>query len=506
MSTLRLILADQLSENIASLTDIDAASDRVLMAEVIAEATYVKHHKKKIILLFSAMRHFAERLTSKGNRVIYRKLDAPGNRGSLLAEVAYELQQHSYDRLVLTKPGEYRLYEEMLRWSKTLGIPVEIRDDNRFVCPQQQFADWAKNRRQLRMEFFYREMRKQTQVLMEDGKPIGGKWNYDADNRKPPAADMVIPSPQIFAPDSITQDVIRLVRQRFADHFGSAENFVYAVTREQALQVLDGFIRQRLANFGDYQDAMLQNQPWMYHSHLSFYLNCGLLEPLEVIERAEDAWRQGIAPLNAVEGFIRQILGWREYVRGLYWLKMPSYAENNFLQAKRALPGFFWDGNTRMNCLHQCIRETSDNAYAHHIQRLMVLGNFLLLCGINPREVNEWYLLVYADAYEWVEMPNVTGMILFADGGLLASKPYAASGAYIDRMSDYCKNCTYKVKQKSGESACPFNYLYWHFLHSNRTLLQDNPRLHMPYMTLAKMGDEKIRQIESDAQAFLSAL
>ena len=265
--------------------------------------------------------------------------------------------------------------------------------------------------------------------------------------------------------DAITQEVLRDVARVFPDHFGDLEPFHFAVTRKQALKVLKEFIEQRLPAFGDYQDAMIEGEPWMYHSHLSFYLNCGLLLPLECVQAAEQAYHAGTAPLNAVEGFIRQIMGWREYIRGIYWLKMPDYAKSNFLAATRSLPEFYWTGDTQMNCLKQCVLETKKNAYAHHIQRLMVLGNFALLAGIDPRQVNEWFLIVYADAYEWVELPNVSGMILFADGGYLGSKPYAAGGNYIHKMSNYCQNCTYKVTQKNGEQACPFNYLYWNFWH-----------------------------------------
>ena len=247
---------------------------------------------------------------------------------------------------------------------------------------------------------------------------------------------------------------------------------------------------------------MVQGEPWMYHSHISFYLNCGLLTPLECIQKAEEAYKNGTAPLNSVEGFIRQILGWREYIRGIYWMKMPDYKEENFLEAKRNLPDFFWTGNTQMNCLRQCISETKENAYAHHIQRLMIMGNFSLIAGLSPEEVNEWYLIVYADAYEWVELPNVTGMILFADGGVLASKPYAASGAYVNRMSDYCKGCKYSVTKKNGDKACPFNYLYWNFMIENEDKLKGNPRLNMSYNTLNKMNDEKIQAIKDDSKRF----
>ena len=370
----------------------------------------------------------------------------------------------------------------------------------------ETFAQWAKGRKQLRMEFFYREMRKRYGVLMEDGKPVGGEWNYDQDNRQKAPADLQVPAPYTATNDPITQEVLELVAREFDDHFGDLEPFSFAVTREAALEVLDRFVEDRLARFGPYQDAMVQGEPWMFHSHISFYLNCGLLLPMECIRAAERAYYDGRAPLNSVEGFIRQILGWREYIRGIYWLRMPDYAQENFLRAERDLPGFFWTGETRMNCLRQCVLETKQNAYAHHIQRLMVLGNFALIAGLAPEQVNEWYLLVYADAYEWVELPNVSGMILFADGGVLASKPYAASGAYIHKMSNYCETCSYSPTKKNGGKACPFNYLYWNFLERNADLLSSNPRLAMIYRSWGRMSDEKRAAVADDSARFFNAL
>jgi deoxyribodipyrimidine photolyase-related protein len=334
---------------------------------------------------------------------------------------------------------------------------------------------------------------------MDGNEPVGGQWNYDVENRKPPKGLLSIPKPYTNDTDDITRDVIELVAKIFPNHFGDLEPFYFAVRREQALLLLKLFIQQRLSHFGDYQDAMIEGEPWMYHSHISVYLNCGLLLPLECVKAAEDAYHQDKAPLNAVEGFIRQIIGWREYVRGIYWLKMPEYVEANFFNATRKLPDFYWTANTKMNCLHQCVSETKENAYAHHIQRLMVLGNFALLAGIDPSQVNEWFLIVYADAYEWAELPNVSGMILFADGGYLASKPYAASGSYIKKMSNYCKNCSYKVTNKNGPDACPFNYLYWDFLARNREKLQPNHRIGMMYKTYDRMDSDKQKTIHDDS-------
>ena len=356
------------------------------------------------------------------------------------------------------------------------------------------------------MEFFYREMRRKLGILMDGGQPLGGRWNFDSENRRPPASGLLIPQPHMVEPDDITREVLALVASRFPDNFGDLEPFHFAVTRRDALEALELFITERLAEFGDYQDAMLSGQPWMYHSHISMYLNCGLLEPLECVEAAEQAYREGLAPLNAVEGFIRQLIGWREFVRGIYWLRMPQYRELNALNATRRLPWFYWDGNTEMNCLRQCVTETRQHAYAHHIQRLMVLGNFALLAGIHPHDVNEWFLVVYADAYEWVELPNVTGMSQFADGGFLGSKPYASSGSYIKRMSDYCRSCRYDVKQRTGEDACPFNYLYWDFLERHRSLLSANPRMAMMYRTWDRMDEAERVDILALARSFLDAL
>ena len=354
--------------------------------------------------------------------------------------------------------------------------------------------------------FLTPEMRREYGVLMRGDEPEGGQWNFDAENRERLPDTIAVPDHPEFEPDAITQDVLALVESRFATHPGSLRPFSMAVTRNEALEALDRFITERLPLFGKYQDAMKQGEPKLFHSMISAALNCGLLEPLEIIRRAEHAYHSGHAPLNAVEGFIRQILGWREYVRGLYWLKMPEYAQTNALNASRPLPDFYWTGETDMNCMRQVIGETLENAHAHHIQRLMVIGNFALLAGISPPQIEEWYLAVYADAYEWVELPNTHGMVMFADGGYLASKPYAASGAYIDRMSDYCGRCRYKVKQKTGPDACPFNYLYWNFLIENAPLLRKNQRMAVIYGNLDRMDMSRRDEITASAQTFLTGL
>ena len=361
-------------------------------------------------------------------------------------------------------------------------------------------------RKSLRMEFFYREMRRGHGVLMEEDQPAGGRWNFDAENRKAMPRGVVPPTTPSFPPDAITLAVIQMVERLFGDHFGSIENFSLPVTAEQAALALDHFVTERLPGFGDWQDFMRTGDPVLFHALISTSLNLGLLDPLSVCRAAEAAWREGLAPLNAVEGFVRQVLGWREYVRGIYWLNMPEYGRRNALGATRMLPDFYWTGETRMNCIAQVVRDTHANAYAHHIQRLMVTGNFALLAGLDPDHVDEWYLIVYADAYQWVEMPNVRGMALFADGGIMGSKPYAASGAYINRMSDYCGRCGYDPKQSVGPRACPFNALYWDFIDRNAQRLGGNPRMAMPLRTLERMAPEKIAGLRSQAAEFLDAM
>lgn len=386
------------------------------------------------------------------------------------------------------------------------GVPVDIRPDTRFLCSHRDFAAWAGDRKQLRMEFFYREMRRKTGLLMDGAKPAGGKWNYDKQNRKPAKLDMFMPRPIAFAPDAVTREVIALVERRFPNNPGSIDAFDLAVTRDDALRQQRQFLDHALADFGTYQDAMLTGEPHLWHSILSPYINAGLLDPLDLCREVDERGRAGAVPLNSAEGFIRQVIGWREYVRGIYWLEGPDYVTRNFLNAYRDLPAFYWTGDTDMFCLREAIGQTLASAHAHHIQRLMVTGNFALLIGADPAQVHKWYLEIYADAYEWVELPNTLGMSQFGDGGLLGSKPYAASGAYVDRMSDYCRHCRYVVNQRVGENACPFNALYWDFLDRNEAKLGDNPRLTMPYRNWARLDDADKDAVRASARAFLARL
>lgn len=502
MSTLRYLFADHLSRSVSSLEGLDPARDVVLVTEVAAECTHVPHHPKKIAFLFSAMRHFAAELAAEGVRVDYVRLDDPANSQSFAGEIRRAVARHRPARIVVTEPGEWRVLEEVRSWPAALGLPVEIRPDGRFLCSRAAFAAWARGR-QLRMEPFYRWMRRRTGLLMtSEGEPAGGRWNFDLENRERAPADLVFPRPLRFEPDRMTAEVLALVRDRFANRFGTLEPFGFAVTRAQALAALEHFLAEALPRFGPYQDAMRTGEPWLFHSALSPYLNTGLLLPEEVCRRAEAEWRAGRVPLASAEGFIRQILGWREYVRGVYWLHMPDYAARNTLGADRPLPAFYWTGETEMACVRQAIEQTRQEALSHHIQRLMVTGNLALLLGVRPAEVCEWYLAVYADAFEWVELPNTLGMALHADGGIMGSKPYAASGAYIDRMSDLCRHCRFDVKAKNGPTACPFNYLYWDFLMRQRPRLARNPRLAQVYRTLDRLAAERIARIRDDADRF----
>ena len=486
-----LVLGDQLSPSMSSLRGADPTSDVVLMCEVTEECTYAPHHKKKIAFILSAMRHFAEEMREAGWSVDYVTLTDIANTGSILGELDRAVTRWTPRQVVVTEPGEWRLFSNLDAWRAPSGCAFDMREDDRFMCSHARFRDWRRGRKTLRMEHFYRTMRRETGILIKGGKPAGGTWNFDAENRKPADRGLTIPCRRSFTPDPTTSEVLDLVEEQFPDAFGDLRPFDFAVTRADAERALAEFIEQFLPEIGDYQDAMLMGEPRLYHSVLSGYINVGLLDPREVCRAAETAYESGAAPVNAVEGFIRQILGWREYVRGIYWQEMPDYAETNYFEADRPLPDFYWSGETGMRCMHEAIGQTKTMAYAHHIQRLMITGTFAMLAGVAPKEVHEWYLGVYFDAFEWVELPNVLGMSQFADGGLLASKPYAASGAYINRMSDYCPDCCYNVRERTGDNACPFNSLYWHFLHRNRSRLERNARLGPVYRTWDRMDDKQ---------------
>ena len=506
-----LVLGDQLTPSLSSLAAGDPALDHVLMAELHDEATYVRHHKKKIAFIFSAMRHFADELRSLGWTVDYVPLDSANNQGSFTSQVEHAIAAYAPEQIIVTDAGEWRVSQMFKGWSARFDLPVQILPDTRFIATIPEFIGWAEGRKQLRMEYFYRDMRRKTGLLMvKDGKgddqPAGGKWNYDSENRKPAGAGLFMPTPKATTPDTTTQDVLTLVAARFDNHFGDLQPFWYAVTRKGAEAAFTAFVKNALPLFGDYQDAMLTGEPFLYHSLVAQYLNCGLLDPLAMCREVEAAYNAGHVPLNAAEGYIRQVIGWREYMRGIYWLKMPGYENSNFFGHTRGLPSFYWTAQTDMACIRSAVTQTKEQAYAHHIQRLMVTGNFAMLAGIDPHELHEWYLSVYADAYEWVELPNTVGMSQFADGGILASKPYAASGAYINRMSNYCSGCRYDVKQRTGPKACPFNALYWDFISRHRDKIGKNPRMAQMVRTYDKFAEEEQGRIAESAKAFLDTL
>ena len=491
-----------MTPGISSLARADRESDAVLMAETGSETGYVRHHPKKIAFVLAAMRHHAEVLREAGWDLHYTRLDDPQNTQDMAGEVLRQASRLGASELLVTQPGEWRLISAL----QALPLTVHMLPDTRFIAGPGRFDRWARGRKELRMEYFYREMRRETGILMDGDQPEGGRWNFDTENRKPARPDLLRERPPRFEPDAITREVLDLVEARFADHFGRLRPFWFATTPKDAEIALDHFLTHRLPGFGDIQDAMLSDDPFLNHAVIGLYLNAGLLDPADICRRAEAAYRAGRAPLNAVEGFIRQILGWREYIRGVYFHEGPDYTARNELGHSRALPPVYWGAPTKMACMAAAVAQTRDEAYAHHIQRLMVTGNFALLAGIDPAEVHEWYLAVYADAYEWVEAPNTIGMSQFADGGVVASKPYVSSGAYISRMSDYCRGCAYKVSHKTGEDACPFNLLYWHFLDRHRDRFAANPRIGRIYANWDRMDAERRARILGDAQAFLSRM
>ncbi len=499
-----LVLGDQLSHDLPSLREAPPQAV-IALCEVAEEGRYVPHHPQKIALMLAAMRHFATDLRERGRRVHYSALDDPDNVQTLLDEAERLARLYDCDEIRAVRPGEWRLWQAM-QARRDAALPWRLWEDDRFYTMPDDFADWARGRKALRLEGFYREMRRRSGLLMDGDAPTGERWNFDHDNREPLPERLEVPTPPRHRRDGVTREVMALVEAHFGDHFGDLAGFHWPVTRRQALVDLRHFLTALLPHFGRYQDAISDGEPFLFHSRLSAALNLGLLSPREVCEAAEREYREGRAPLNAAEGFIRQILGWREYVRGLYWARMPDYKRGNGLGAQRDLPAFFWTGDTDMRCLQRAIEMTRDHAYAHHIQRLMVTGNFALLCGVRPEALCDWYLAVYADACEWVELPNTLGMVLHADDGLMGSKPYCASGKYIDRMSDHCERCRFDPKRVTGPHACPFNSLYWHFLETHRDTLSGNHRMKLIYGSLDRMSDDKREAMRQQAEAFLARL
>lgn len=502
-----VVLGDQLDADSAAFAGFDPACDAVWMAEVVHEATQVWSTKARIAMFLAAMRHFRDALIARGWRVEYRALDTHAF-ATLEAALAADLAAFKPERVVAVQSGEWRLAQSLPQVCRDAGVDWAERPDLHFYSTPDDFADWAKGRKELRLEYFYRWLRKREEVLIEDGEPVGGQWNFDADNRgtfgkQGPGA---LPAPRAFPADALTREVIELINTRFADHPGTLDRFDWPLTAAQAQHALDDFIAHRLPLFGRYQDAIWSGEPWLYHSRLSAAMNLKLLSPRRAVDAAVAAWRAGRAPIEAVEGFVRQILGWREFVRGVYWLRMPGFLDDNALNADQPLPALFWTGDTQMACMRDALRQTLDLGYSHHIQRLMVTGLFALLLGVRPREIHAWYLAVYVDAVEWVELPNVLGMSQYADGGKMVSKPYVASGQYIKRMSNHCAGCRFDPGEALGPKACPFTTLYWDFLDRHAARFRDHPRAGMQWRNLDRLAPERIQAIRERAASLREAL
>ena len=499
-----VVLGDQLNHDSAAFDGLDPATDLVWMCEARTESTAVWSHQARIAVFLAGMRHFAEDLRSAGVRLRYRALDVEED-DDLLAALEADLRDLRPARVVVVEAGEWRLTEGLVETVARAAVPLVVLPDRHFLCSREEFASWLTERSTPRMEHFYRWMRRRTGYLMEGAQPVSGRWNFDEENRGSfgPDGPGLLITPASFPPDEITRDVLALVQERFGDHPGSLSTFDWPVCRDDALAVLDDFVENRLADFGTYQDAMTSGVPWpetvLWHSRLSVALNLKLLDPREVCEAAIAAHASGTAPLPSVEGFVRQVLGWREYVRGIYWTQMPELAEANALEAHEPLPGFYWDAETDMTCLRRTITETLEHGFAHHIQRLMVTGLFGLLLGVDPHALHRWYLAVYVDAVEWVEMPNTIGMSQYADGGLLASKPYVATGKYLQRMSDYCGDCRFRPDRSTGTDACPFTTLYWDFLDRHLERFAAHPRMALQVRNLARKPSEEMAAIRQQA-------
>lgn len=497
------ILGDQLLDEHPALEyalqQESAAQVRVILVESRARAARQPYHRKKLVLLFSAMRHYADRLRERDLRVDYVHAD------TVQLGLIEHVHQHQPARLLTMAASEYqgRRFQQT-QLAPALGIPVDVLPNTQFLTGQfDPFANYPPHKRTV-MEFFYREMRRHFRVLMDGDEPLGSTWNFDKENRKSLPKNFTLPTIQAFVPDALTQGVMEEVAA-LPNGVGAVDDFGYAVTHEQARVALAQFIAVRLANFGPYEDAMTTRSPHLFHSILSPYVNIGLLTPLEMIRAAETAYHDGRAPLNSVEGFVRQVMGWREYMYWQYWRRMPGLAQANHWGAVRPVPEMLWTGETRMHCLKQVVQRIHALGYTHHIERLMILANFFTLVGVHPASAVEWFTASYIDAYDWVMQPNVVGMGLYADGGQIATKPYIASAAYINRMSDYCKGCVYNPKLRHGEQACPFNVLYWNFLIEHEAELRANPRMGQNVLALRHLQEDERQQIQAQAKQILNA-
>lgn len=495
---LRLVLGDQLNSNHSWFQEKNDAVTYVLM-EVKSETDYVNHHIQKVAGIFAAMRNFASELTAKNHHVLYIKINDENNLHSFEKNIKQLIELYQFSCFEYQLPDEYRVDQHIQELCKTITIPSTAYDTEHFLSERNELATFFDNKKGYLMESFYRMMRKKHHVLMEGDKPLTGKWNYDSENRKKLPKNHVPVQPYIF--NNNVSEIVENINVSGITTIGTidSKNFIWPTTRKQAFELLDFFTTSCLCYFGDYQDAMSPTLWSIYHSRLSFALNIKLISPLEVINKAVKAWKLNPEKIkyNQLEGFVRQIIGWREYMRGIYWAKMPEYATMNYFNHENTIPEWFWTGKTKMNCLKDTINQSLNYAYAHHIQRLMVTGNFALLAEIHPDEVDEWYLGIYIDAFEWVEITNTRGMSQFADGGIVGTKPYVSSASYIDKMSHYCGSCFYKKSLKTGDKACPFNSLYWNFYAKNEDKLGKNPRIGMMYNVWRKMKpDDKAALLE----------
>lgn len=505
--TLRLILGDQLNEQHSWFQEVNESHIYCLF-EMRQETDYVTHHIQKLAGFFTAMRNFSQTLKEAGHHVIYYNINDASNKHTISENLAQLVEQYQMEEFQYLLPDEWRVDEQLRQFCESLTIPYRAFDTEHFMSTRMQVKELFEGKKQILMETFYRQIRKQFGILMDGAEPIGGKWNYDAENRKKWNGTPAAPAYDIVKND--VSEVTAEIKNSGIKYIGSIqpEAFLWPVSRKQSLQLLQYFVAHHLPYFGTYQDAMSVQEPFLFHSRLSFALNTKMLSPAEVVHTAIEAWRKNPENISLpqIEGFVRQIIGWREYMRGIYWWKMPAYETLNFFNHSTQLPGYFWNGETKMNCVKQAVHNSLENAYAHHIQRLMVTGNFALLAGIHPDEVDKWYLGIYIDALQWVEITNTRGMSQFADGGIVGSKPYISSANYIDKMGDYCKGCYYDKKKKHGDKACPFNSLYWHFYERNRNLLSNNQRISMMYQVLNKMASAEKQEILKQAEDYLQTL